>query len=147
MLTGEKGVFALALRGQRIEADQGFVDEPGMTHDKAALRLSVEKLSHQRAVIGLSREIVSAGESDIESDMGARGAGAKLRAQDIEKQRLGRAEPQGQGLVSSALANPGAGRCVFHRRQKRVTDLRKYLRMLVSVNKIRGRAEHFLDSR
>jgi len=38
MLAGEKGVFALALPGQRIEADKGFVDEPGMTHDKTALR-------------------------------------------------------------------------------------------------------------
>ena len=78
---------------QRIEADQGFVDEPGMTHDEAAFRQSVEKLLHQRAEIGLPGKIIGAGEGRIEGDTGACGTAAKLRAQNIEKQRLGRAEP------------------------------------------------------
>src|SRR5216684_8791154 len=120
MLTGEKSVFALALLSQRIEAYKGFVDEAGMTHDKTALRQPSEKFSHQRAVIGLLRKIISAGESGIEGDIGPRGSGAKLRAQDIQKQRLGCAEPPGQGLLSSALANPGGRGCLFHCRQKRV---------------------------
>src|ERR1700704_3257920 len=104
MLAAEKSVFVFALAGERIEADKGFIDETGMTHDETALGQPIEKLPHQRAEIGLLRKIIGAGESGIEGDSGARGARPKLRAQDVEKQRLGRAEPPDQRLIASALA-------------------------------------------
>src|ERR1700687_1821891 len=85
MLAAEESVFMFALDGQRVEADQGLVDEPRVTHDEAALRQPIEKLSHQDAEIGLSRKIIGAGESRIECDIGAQGTAAKLRAQDVEK--------------------------------------------------------------
>src|SRR3984893_14601539 len=85
MLAAEESVFMFALDRQRVEADQGVVDEPRVTHDEAALRQTIEKLSHQDAKIGLFRKIISAGESRIECDIGAQGAAAKLRAQDVEK--------------------------------------------------------------
>src|SRR6266699_3228582 len=95
MLAPEKGVFMFALDRQRVEADQGFVNESRMTHDEAMFRQPVEKLPHQHAEIGLPREIIGAGESGIEGDIGARGPAAKLRAQNVEKQRLRRTEPPG----------------------------------------------------
>ena len=85
MLAAEESVFVFALDRQRVEADQGFVDEPRVTHDEATLRQPIEKLSHQDAEIGPPRKIIGAGESRIECDIGARGAAAKLRAQDVEK--------------------------------------------------------------
>src|SRR5450631_1211931 len=85
MLAAEKRVFMFALHRQRVEADQGFVDETRVAHDEAALRQTIEKLSHQDAEIGRLRKIISAGESRIECDVGAQGAAAKLRAQDVEK--------------------------------------------------------------
>src|SRR6266849_10825721 len=83
MLAPEKRVFVFALDRQRIEADQGFVDEPRVTHDEAILRKPIEKLSHQHAEIGLSRKIIGTGEARIECAIGVRGAAAKLRAQKI----------------------------------------------------------------
>ena len=80
MLTSQKSVFVFALVGEGIEADEGFVDEAGMTHDETAFRQPIEKLSHQRAEIGGLRKILGAGESGIECDIGARGARTKLRA-------------------------------------------------------------------
>src|ERR1700716_4570305 len=109
MLAGKKSVFMFALGRKRVEANQGFIDEAGMTHDETALRQPIQKLSHQGAEIGLSGKIISAGESGIEGDAGGRGAGAKLSAQEVEKQRLRRAKPLGQGLMASALADPGVG--------------------------------------
>src|ERR1700687_2518730 len=110
VLAAEKGVFVFALGRQRVETDEGIVDETGMAHDETAVRQPIEELSHQRAKIRLPGKIIGAGEAGIAGDTGARGARAKLRAQDVEKQRLGRAEPPGQRLVASALADPGAGR-------------------------------------
>ena len=89
MLSLEKSVFAFALVGQRVEADKNLIDHPRMTHDDAAFRQAIEKLSHQRAEIRLPGKIIGAGEAGIECDIGARSAAAKLRAQDIENQRLG----------------------------------------------------------
>ena len=64
-------MFVLALRRKWVEADEGFVDESGMTHDEAVLRQLSEKLSHQHAEIGFLSKIISAGESWIESgDLG-----------------------------------------------------------------------------
>ena len=80
MLTPEKSVFVFALVGERIEADKGFVNETGMTHDETALRQPIEKSLHQDAEIGLLRKIISAGESGIEGDTGARGELAESRA-------------------------------------------------------------------
>ena len=85
MLAAEKSVFMFALGCKRIEADKDIVDEPRMTHDEAALRQPIEKLSHQGAEIGLLRKIISAGESGIECDIGPRGAAAKLSAQNVEE--------------------------------------------------------------
>ena len=82
-----------ALGGQRIEADEHFVDEAGMAHHEPAVRQTIEELLHQRAEIGLSRKIISAGKRRIECDPGGCGALAKLRAQNVEHQRLGRGEP------------------------------------------------------
>src|SRR5712671_6137507 len=120
MLAAQKSVFVFTLDRQRVEADKGFVDESGVTHDETALRQPLEKLSHQHAEIGLPRKIIGPGETGIECDIGARGAAAKLRAQNVEKQCLGRAEPPGEGLIASTLAYPGVGGSFFHRRQKRV---------------------------
>src|SRR6201999_1264885 len=89
VLTREKSVFMLAMDCQRVEADKGFVDKSGMTHDETTLRQPVEKFSHQGAEIGLPGKIIGAGESGIEGDIGAPGAAAELRAQDVEEQRLG----------------------------------------------------------
>src|ERR1700759_559298 len=125
MLSLEKSVFAFALVGQRVEADKNLIDHPRMTHDDAAFRQAIEKLSHQRAEIRLPGKIIGAGEAGIECDIGARSAAAELRAQDIENQRLGRAEAPGERLMASALANPGLGRGLLHRRQKRIAYLRK----------------------
>src|ERR1035437_8386057 len=105
MLAPEKSVLMFALGCKRIEADKDIVDEPRMTHDEAALRQPIEQLSHQRAEIGLLRKIISTGESGIECDTGPRGAAAKLPAQNVEEQRLGRAKSPGQGPMASALAN------------------------------------------
>src|SRR3981081_3466577 len=85
MLAAQKSVFVFTLDRQRIEADKGFVDETGVTHDETALRQPIEKSLHQDAEIGLLRKIISAGESGIECDIGARGAPPKLRAQNVEK--------------------------------------------------------------
>jgi len=85
MLAAEKSMFTFALDRQRVEADKGLIDETGMTHDEAAFRQPIEELSHQRAEVGPSGKIIGAGESGIEGDPGARGARAKLRAQDVEK--------------------------------------------------------------
>src|SRR5258706_9974628 len=117
LLAAEISVFVLAMGGKRVEADQGVVDEAGMTHDETALRQPLEKLPHQGAEIRSLREIVGAGESGIERDVRPRGAAAKLRAQDVENQGFGRAEPPGQRLIASALAKPGAGRCLLSRPQ------------------------------
>src|ERR1700687_3751012 len=106
MLAAEKGVFVFTLGRQRVEAFEGIVDETGMANDETAVRQPIEELLHQRAKIGLPGKIIGAGESGIACDIGARGARAKLRAEDVENQRLGRAEPPGQGLVASALADP-----------------------------------------
>src|ERR1700737_874562 len=81
LLAPEKSMFVLALGGERVEADQGVIDEAGMAHDEAALRQAVEKLSHQGAEIRPLREIVGAGESRIKREVPPRGAGAKLAAQ------------------------------------------------------------------
>ncbi len=62
MLAAEKSVFMFALEGQRIEADQGVVDEAGMAHDETALRQILEKLPHQVTEIGLPGKIIGAGE-------------------------------------------------------------------------------------
>ena len=97
------------------------------------------------AEIGLPGEIIGAGESGVEGEFGARGAPAELRAQGVENQRLRGAEPPGQRLVAAALANPGAGCGLFHRRQERVAHLRKQLRVLVTVDKIRRAAEQFAE--
>src|SRR3979411_1520765 len=51
ILAAYKSVLAFALDRQRVEADKGFVDEAGMTHDEAAFRQSIQKLLHQRAKI------------------------------------------------------------------------------------------------
>src|ERR1700693_155983 len=107
LLAREKSVFVLAMGCKRIQADQGIVDEAGMAHDETALRQPIEKLPHQGAEIRSLREIVSAGESGIERDVRPRGAAAELRAQDVENQRLGGAEPPRQRLIASALADPG----------------------------------------
>ena len=120
MLTPEKGVFVFALGRKRIQAGKGFVDESGMTHDDTAVWQPIKKLLHQPAEIALSGKIIGAGEAGIECELGARGAAAKLYAETVEKQRLGCAEPPGQGLIASALANPGVGRGLFHRPQKRI---------------------------
>src|SRR5882724_2808153 len=78
MLAPEKRVFVFALHRQRVEAEQGFVDEPGVTHDEAIVRKPIEKLSHQHAEIWLLRKIIGTGEAGIECDIGARGAATKL---------------------------------------------------------------------
>src|SRR6266704_3151146 len=147
MLAPKKRVFVFALDRQRVEADQGFVDEPWVTHDEAILRKLIEKLSHQHAEIGLLRKIIGTGEARIECDIGARGAATKLRAQNGEKQRLGRAEPPEQRRIASALANPGVGRSFLYRRQERIAHYRKQLRMLMTVDEIRGAAKQFVESR
>src|SRR4030081_2025011 len=147
MLAPKKRVFVFALDRQRVEADQGFVDEPRVTHDEAILRKLVEKLSHQHAEIGLLRKIIGTGEARIECDIGARGAATKLRAQNVEKQRLARAEPPEERRIASALANPGVGRSFFHRRQERIAHYRKQLRMLMTVDEVRGAAKQFVESR
>src|SRR6266446_8522895 len=123
MLAPEKRVFVFALDRQRVEADQGFVDEPRVTHDEAILRKPIEKLSHQHAEIGLSRKIIGTGEAGIECDIGAQGAATKLRAQNVEKHRLGRAEPPEQRRLASGLANPRLGCSFFHRRDRKSTRL------------------------
>ena len=86
---------------------------------------------------GCRGKIIGAGKGGIEGDVGLRGALAKLRTQDVEHQRLGRAEPLRQRLTASALADPGAGRRLLHRLQKRVAHLREQLRVLVAVDEIR----------
>src|SRR6266700_2105683 len=80
MLAPKKRVFVFALDRQRVEADQGFVDEPRVTHDEAILRKLIEKLSHQHAEIGLLRKIIGTGEARIECDIGARGPATKFGA-------------------------------------------------------------------
>src|ERR1700723_2703205 len=125
MLSLEKSVFAFALAGQRVEADKNVIDHPRVAHDDAIFRQAIEKLSHQRAEIRLAGKIIGAREAGIEYEIGALGAGAKWRAKDIENQGLGRAEPPGQRPMASALANPGIGRGLLHRRQKGVAYLRK----------------------
>src|ERR1700722_10923121 len=147
MLAPKKRVFALALIGERIEADQDVVDQAGVTHHDAIFRQMVEKLLHQRAEIGWPGEIIGAGEAGIERDAGAPGAVAKLRAQDVEHQRLGRTKPLAKRLTATALAHPGAGSGFLDRRQKCVADLRKQLRMLVTIDKIRRAAEQLAESR
>src|SRR5580700_8738368 len=127
MLAAEKSVFVFALGRERVEAEEGLLDEAGMTHDQATLRQPVEKLPHQRAEIPLLRPVV--------------GAGAKLRAQRIDNQRLGRAQPPRQRLMASALAHPGVGRSRLHRLEKRVAHPGKQLRMLVAIDKIRSASE------
>src|SRR3984885_2899968 len=84
LLAPEKSVFALALVGERIEADQDLVDQSGVTHDDAVVRQGNEKLLHQGAEIGWPGEIIGASEAGIENDIGVPGAAAKLRAQDVE---------------------------------------------------------------
>ena len=95
MLASEKGVFAFARCRQRVEADEGIVHEAGVTHDDTILRQPLEKLPHQTAEIAQSREVVDAGESGIECDVGARCPASELRAQGVENQSLGRAQPLG----------------------------------------------------
>src|SRR5882724_12750909 len=141
----QEGVLAFALRRQRVEADQGLIDEARMAHHEAMLRQPVEELLHQAAEIGLPRKIVGAGKSGIESEVGARGAAAELRAQGIEQQRLGCAEPSDQRSVAAALPDPGRGGRVLDRRQKRVAYLRIELDVLVAVDEIRGTAEHLAE--
>src|SRR5713226_9637092 len=85
MLAAEESVFVFALDRQRVEADQGFVDAPRVPLFLSNHRQPTEKLPHQDAEIGPLRKIISAGESRIECDIGAHGAAAKLRAQDVEK--------------------------------------------------------------
>src|ERR1700730_5722310 len=80
ILAAEKGVFLFALEGERIEADQGLIDEAGMAHDETAFRQPIEELSHQRAEIRLPGKVIGAGECRIEGDTGAGGAVAELRA-------------------------------------------------------------------
>ena len=147
MLAAEKSVFMFALGRERIEADQDIVDEAGMTHDEAAFRQPIEKLLHQRAEVRRLIKIIGAGESGIERNTRARGAAAKLCAQDVENQSFGSAEPAGQRLIAPALADPGFGRSLLHRRQKRVAHPGKQLRMLVGVDKVRRAAEQFVESR
>ena len=118
-------MFNFALGGQRVEAYKRVVDKAGMTHDEPALRHPVEKFAHQGAEIGPPREIIGSRESGIAGDIGARGEATKLRTQEVENQRLRRAEPPGQGLIASALANPGAGRGLLHRRKEGLAHPRK----------------------
>src|ERR1700690_120624 len=92
MLSAEKCVFAFALNRQRIEADKDLVDHARVTHDDTGLRQTVEKSLHQRPEMGLSGKIIGTGESRVERDIGARGTAAKLRAQGVENQCLGRAQ-------------------------------------------------------
>ena len=80
MVTGEKSVFALALLGERIEADKDIVDKSWVAHDNATLGQLFNKLLYQRAEIGGSGKIIGAGESGVGCDAGAGGAVAKLRA-------------------------------------------------------------------
>src|SRR4029077_5566148 len=113
LLGAEKSVFAFALHCQRIEADQDVIDQARMTHDHAAIGHALKKSLHQRAEIGRSGEIVGAREARIERQPRARCAGAELRAQQVEEQRLGRAEAIEEGLIAPALANPGLRRGLF----------------------------------
>src|SRR3954447_15482885 len=117
-IAGEKFVFALALIGQRIEADQGVIDKTRVTHDEAALRQAFYKLPHQLPEIRRFRKIIGAGECRIEGDLRTRRAAPETRAQDVEQQRLGRTEPPRQRLTASALTYPGLGRGFLHRREK-----------------------------
>src|SRR5439155_1223269 len=91
-----------ALGGQRIETDQDIVDESGMAHHEAAIRQQIEELRHQGTEVGCPRKIIGAGEGGVECETCARGALAELRAQDIEQQRLGRAEPFCQRLLAAS---------------------------------------------
>src|SRR5664279_5642441 len=118
MLAAEKSVLVFALDRERIEAEKRFVDKAGMAHDQATLGQAVEKMPHQRAEIPLPRPVVGAGESRIEGDIGALGPASKLRAQRIDHQGLGRAQPAGKLLAAAALANPGLGGGVLYRRQE-----------------------------
>src|ERR1700743_498710 len=93
MFARQKGELVLALGGQGVEADKRFVDESGMAHHDAALGKPVEKVAHQRAEIGLAREIIGAGKAGIEGDILACGALTKLRAERIQPQLLGGAKP------------------------------------------------------
>src|SRR6266404_3965231 len=127
MLACEKRVLAFALGGQGIEADKRVIDKAGMTHDETALRQAIEELPHQRAEIRLPGEVIGAGEGGVERDVRARSLLAKLRTEDVEHQRLGRAEPLCQRLPAPALTNPGAGRGFPDGLQKCVADLRKQL--------------------
>src|SRR6516164_825879 len=111
LLAAEKSVFAFALPRQRIKADQDVIHQPRVTHDHATVGRALQKSLHERREIGLSGKIIGSPEARIERDLGARGAAAELRAQEVEKQGLGRAEAIEQGLIARALANPGLWRC------------------------------------
>ena len=106
-----------------------------------------KELAHQHAEIGRFRKIIGAGKGGIERDAGSRGALAELRAEDVEHQRLGRAEQLCQRLEASALADPGAGRGFLHRAQEGVAHLREELRVLVAVDEIGRAAEQLPEGR
>src|SRR5256885_16901737 len=108
MLAREKRVLVLALRGQGIEADKRLVDKTGMAHHEAAFRQALEELPHQRTKLRRLRKIIGAGEARIERNIRCRRTLAKLRAQDVEHQRLGRTEPLPHRLIASALTAPAA---------------------------------------
>src|ERR1700730_371084 len=79
-VTCEKRVFALALAGHWIEADQDVIDKTGVAPDEAAVRQAIEKLPHQFREIRVVRKIVGPGESRVECDVRARRAAPELRA-------------------------------------------------------------------
>src|SRR5436190_24024325 len=86
ILAGEIGEFGFARGSERVEADEDLIDESRMAHDDAVLWQPVEKRSHQRAIVGLARIIVGAGECRVKGDTGLRCTASKLRAEIVEQQ-------------------------------------------------------------
>jgi len=90
--TAEKRVFVFALGGQGSRLINVSSTNPGW-HITAHHRADHRETVASAAEIRLARKIIGTGKRRIERDTGSRGAPAKLRAQDIEHQRLGRGEP------------------------------------------------------
>ena len=65
--TAEEFVFAFALDGQRIKADQHIIHDARVAHHDAGLRHPLKEFSHQGAEVGCLRKIIGAGKGRVES--------------------------------------------------------------------------------
>src|SRR5215213_1145091 len=135
-LGSKKSVLALALYGQRIEPCEFGVNQAGMAHDESLVRQPVPKIFKKLGKVGSAVEDISPGECRVGAHAQSLRATPELPAQDVEQQRLRVCESLVQWQGPAALTHPGVRRCELANLQHSVAHHRKYMHMLVTIDKI-----------